>query len=285
MSPKTVLITGCSSGGLGAAIAFALAKQAHYVFATARNVAKIPEELASLSNVAVLPLDVSSPESLAEAVRAVTASGKQLDVLFNNAGAGYSSPILDIDIDKAKQVYEVNVWGVIRTIQAFSSLLIKSKGRIINMSTCAAVVNTPWISAYLSSKAAITNLSETLRLELSPFGVSVLTVMTGTVDSKFHHNEPKFGLPNESRYEPIEDIIAGWASGKSKPKGCTAENFAEMVVPYIVGSNEGMLWIGPNAGSIKFLAYWLPDRCQDLAMSFNQGLKELTNANALATGE
>ncbi|KAI0532010.1 oxidoreductase [Xylaria digitata] len=289
MSPKTVLMTGCSVGGIGAAVASALAKQSHYIFATARKVTKIPEELTALPNVTILALDISSPESLAEAVNVVATSGRQLDVLFNNAGAGYSMPVLDIDIEKAKQVYEINVWGTLHVIQAFNSLLIQSKGRIINMSTCGAAVNTPWIctllTSYLSSKAALTKLLEILRLELSPFGVTVatglgrVTVMAGVVDRKFHGNEPRFELPNRSLYAAIESIIAGWASGKSKPGGCTAEQFAEMIVPDIVDSSKGgMPWRGPHAGGIKFLSYWLPNYCQDLAMSMNQELKELTNA-------
>lgn len=57
-------------------------------------------------------------------------------------------PVLDLDIDKAKQVYDVNVLGVIRTVQAFAELLIKSKGRVVNLSTCGAAINTPWIYAY-----------------------------------------------------------------------------------------------------------------------------------------
>lgn len=148
MSPKTVLVTGCSAGGIGAAIALVLAKRAHHVFATARTVSKIPPELSEHPNVTVLPLDVTSAESVAQAVQAVAASNYQLDVLFNNAGAGYSMPVLDLNVDKAKQVYDVNVLGVIRTVQAFAELLIKTKGRIVNLSTCGAAVNTPWICAY-----------------------------------------------------------------------------------------------------------------------------------------
>ncbi|KAI0965160.1 oxidoreductase [Xylaria arbuscula] len=286
MAPKTVLITGCSAGGIGAAIVSALARQSHHVFATARHVDRIPEELANHANVTVLPLDISSPESLAAAVEAVATSGKQLDVLVNNAGGGYSMPILDIDIDKAKQVYETNVWGSVRMIQSFAPLIIQSKGRIVNMSTCGAVVNTPWISAYLSSKAALTNLSETLRLELAPFGVSVVTVMPGVIGSHFHDNEPQFKLPEGSRYSAIENIIAGWASGKSKPGGCTTEQFADMVVQDIVGDGKGgMAWRGPHASSIKVLAHWLPTWCQDTFMSMNQGLKELTDAYTSAAKE
>lgn len=155
MAPQTVLITGCSAGGVGAAVASALAKRSHHVFATARQVGKIPLELANLANVTVLPLDIASPESLAQAVEAVKASGKQLDVLFNNAGAGYSMPILDVDIDRAKQVYEVNVWGSLRIIQVFSPLIIQSKGRIVNMSTCGCAVNTPWICRLIPPVSAL----------------------------------------------------------------------------------------------------------------------------------
>ncbi len=150
MAPKTVLVTGCSAGGIGAAIALSLAKRSHHVFATVRNASKIPPELSSLPNVTVLSLDVKSPASVAEAVQAVAASGRTLDVLVNNAGAGYSAPVLDIDIEEAKQVYDANVWGVVRVIQAFADQLIKSKGRIVNMSSCGAAVNTPWICTYLA---------------------------------------------------------------------------------------------------------------------------------------
>ncbi|KUI56150.1 NADPH-dependent 1-acyldihydroxyacetone phosphate reductase [Cytospora mali] len=170
--PKAILVTGCSAGGIGAAIVSTLAKHDHHVFATARNTSKIPEELTSLPNATVLELDVSST-------------------------AGYAAPVLDIDIAKAQRVYDVNVWGPVRTIQAFADLLIASRGRIVNLSTVGSVVNTPWISAYASSKAALGNISETLRLELSPFGVSVVIIMAGVVTSQFHENDspqPASGL-------------------------------------------------------------------------------------------
>lgn len=147
---KTILITGCSSGGIGAALARALANQGHHVFATARNTAKIPTELTELSNVSTLQLDVTSPTSVAHAARVVgEVTGqlqgvKGLDVLVNNAGFGYTMPILDIDIEEAQKVYDTNVWGPLRTIQAFSDLLIARKGRVVNVSSLSAVLNPPW---------------------------------------------------------------------------------------------------------------------------------------------
>ncbi|TGJ77609.1 hypothetical protein E0Z10_g10668 [Xylaria hypoxylon] len=276
MGPKTVLVTGCSDGGIGAAIALALAKRGHHVFATARTVSKIPASLSELDNVTPLQLDVTSSESVTQAAKVVATSGRALDVLLNNAGTGYAMPVLDIDIARAQRLYDVNVWGPIRTVQAFASLLIASHGRIVNINTVGAVINTPWISAYASSKAAFTNFSETMRLELSPFGVTVVTIMAGAVDSHFHNNDSGFALPSGSRYAPIEEIIAGWADGSSKPKGCPAAQFAESLVDAIVNGKASVVYKGPHAGSIKFVSKYAPQSVSDAVLSYNQGLKELT---------
>lgn len=142
---RTILITGCSADGIGAVLALTLAKQGHRIFATARNASKIPFELSNLPNVSIITLDVSSKESVAEAAKTVEEAGHCLDVLVNNAGFGYTMPILDVDIDEAQNLYNANVWGVVRTVQAFAGQLIKSKGRVVNMSSVGAVVNTPWI--------------------------------------------------------------------------------------------------------------------------------------------
>lgn len=145
MPKKSILVTGCSAGGIGEALALALANQGHHVFATARNPAKVPEAISSLSNVTVLKLDVLSADSVAEAAKAVTESGQGLDVLVNNAGCGYAQPIIDIDIAKAQRLFDTNLWGPIRMIQAFADLLIASQGKIVNVSSVGAIVNTPWI--------------------------------------------------------------------------------------------------------------------------------------------
>jgi short chain dehydrogenase len=154
MSPKkTILITGCSSGGIGAALAYAFASRGHYVFATARNTSKIPSTFASVPNVRTLQLDVTSASSISETAGIVaTATQDQgargLDVLINNAGSGYTMPLLDVDLDEAKKVYDVNIWGMLRTIQAFTPLLIDKGGRVVNVSSVGGVVNTPWIGTY-----------------------------------------------------------------------------------------------------------------------------------------
>ncbi|EGR47349.1 uncharacterized protein TRIREDRAFT_64720 [Trichoderma reesei QM6a] len=256
---RTILITGCSADGIGAVLALTLARQGHYVFATARNTSKIPLELKNLPNVSIIALEVSSTESVTEAAKTVEASGHGLDVLVNNAGFGYTMPLLDVDIHRAQDLYNANVWGVLRTVQAFAGQLIKSKGRIVNMSSVGAVVNTPWIGTYASSKAAVNSISETLRLELSPFGVSVVTVMLGTVATPFHANEPVPELPAGSYYASISETIAKWAKGEAGPKGGSTQDLVNSLVPDIVASGRnGVVWRGVNSGIVRFVSRWAP---------------------------
>lgn len=142
---KSVLITGCSDGGIGGALAAEFQARGLYVFATARN----PKKMASLEklpNVEFLALDVESKESIAAVVSAVTeATGGKLDYLVNNSGSQVVMPILDTDIEKARQMYDVNVWGAVAIIQAFSPLIIAAKGAIINMTSITALAWPPYM--------------------------------------------------------------------------------------------------------------------------------------------
>ncbi|RLM01934.1 hypothetical protein CFD26_108407 [Aspergillus turcosus] len=275
--PKTILITGCSANSIGAALALTLAKRGHHIFATARSPAKIPSPLSTLSNVTLLQLDVSSPTSVAAAIKAVQDHGHGLDVLVNNAGAGYTVPLLDADIDHAKTVYETNVWGTLRMIQGFADLLIANRGRVVNISSVGAVVNTPWIGVYSSSKAAVVQISETLRLELAPLGVGVVCLMVGTVKTSFHDNEPRVVLPAGSRYAVIRDIISQWATGQAGPKGCSVDEFANSIAEDVLGAggSGGLVWKGPNSAAVRILSRWCPSWLLDRMMSNGQGLDEL----------
>ncbi|KAB8224451.1 oxidoreductase [Aspergillus novoparasiticus] len=244
-SPKTILITGCSAHGIGAALAIKLAEQ-------------VPESITSLANVYPLPLDVTDLTTISDVVCAVTECGYGLDILINNAEIGYIMPLLDADLDQAKQVYKANVWGLLRLVQACSDLLITSKGRIINMSSVGTVVNTSWIDVYSSSKAAVTQLSETLRLELAPWGVTVVCLMASTITTAFHANEPEVVLLPTSRYAAIRLTISDWATGRAGPKGCSADEFAASIVDDVLGSTGGLVWKGPNSAAVQFVSRWFP---------------------------
>lgn len=146
MVSKTVLITGTSAGGIGSALASAFSKRNHTVFATARDVTKA-SHLASLPGVVIIALDVTIPDSIVAAVEAVKAKtgGKGLDILINNAGAGYTMPLVDADLDQGRRMFEVNFWGMLATVQAFTPLLVKSKGTVVNVSSVGGILYTPWI--------------------------------------------------------------------------------------------------------------------------------------------
>lgn len=115
---------------------------------------------------------------------------------------------------------------------------------------------------YSSSKAAVMQISETLRLELAPLGVGVVCLMVGTVSTSFHENEPRVVLPAGSRYAAIRDVIAQWATGQSGPKGCSVEEFAESIVDDVLGASGsgsgGLVWKGPNSAAVRILSRWCP---------------------------
>lgn len=144
-SKRSVLITGCSEGGIGHALVVEFCRRGLHVFATTRNIKKMAT-LASLPNVTLLALDVTSASSITAAVEAVKArtSGK-LDYLVNNSGVQYVMPILDVDIKMAKQMYEVNIWGVLAVTQAFAPMVIEAKGCVINMASIAGCLYPPWM--------------------------------------------------------------------------------------------------------------------------------------------
>ena len=144
MAGKTILITGCSAGGIGYALAAECQRRGLTVFATARTTSKM-SALEKLPNMTLLPLDVTSPSSIAEAVQQVKSrTGGKLDYLLNNSGQNIIIPALDLDIEDAKRMFEVNFWGVLRMIQAFAPLLIEAEGTIVNIGSIVAYLHAPY---------------------------------------------------------------------------------------------------------------------------------------------
>lgn len=144
MSKKTVLITGCSVGGLGFTLARTLQQSGFHVFATARDLDKTGS-LANEPNIEVIPLDVTSAESITSCVSQVhKKTGGTLDILVNNAGIAIFGPLVHASISKGKALYDVNVWGALAVVQAFSHMLVRAKGVILNISSMAGAVPLAW---------------------------------------------------------------------------------------------------------------------------------------------
>ncbi|EAW07079.1 putative short-chain dehydrogenase/reductase [Aspergillus clavatus NRRL 1] len=256
---KTVLITGCSEGGLGAALARCFEQTGFHVFATVRD----PGKAASLQgeHIEVLPLDVTSTETIqqgADLVRSKT--GGTLDVLVNNAGSMLMGPLLDVSLDESRQVFEVNVWGMLATTQAFAPMLVQSKGVMLNICSIAGAVRMAWQGIYNSSKAAETWLSETMRIEMEPLGVRVITAMVGEVETKIYHNGRSLQLPQESYYRTVQHIIADQAAGKLQKSNERADVTARNLVRDVLSGRSGFTWRGGVAGTAKLALWLLPTR-------------------------
>lgn len=138
ISPKgSVLITGCSDGGIGSGLALVFQERGYHVFATARNLDKT-SALKNLPNVTLLKLEVTDASHIQAVKDAVSAhTGGTLSYLINNAGRNHFMPLLDEDINAAKMIFETNVWGPLAITQAFAPLLIKAKGTLVNITSIA----------------------------------------------------------------------------------------------------------------------------------------------------
>ncbi|KAK3172482.1 hypothetical protein OEA41_005804 [Lepraria neglecta] len=271
---KTVLITGCSTGGIGWAMAKNFHQRGFYVFATARNPSKAAD-LAELSDIEILELDVTVPKTIVQCKEIVAKrTGGSLDVLVNNAGVEFNSPLLDTDVAEAKRLYDVNVWGPLAMVQAFAPLLIEAKGVVSNQSSIDGALNMVWAGIFASSKSAVARMSETLRVELEPLGVRVVTSICGSVDT------PMFGkpgspmdLPETSYYHGVQD--AAWKERMDHQRqAMNVDVLAGKLVKDILGGARGVIWHGAFAPLVRWASWlnitWLVDRLINSARGLSQ---------------
>ncbi|KAF7588345.1 hypothetical protein BBP40_005873 [Aspergillus hancockii] len=255
---RTVLITGCSAGGIGSALAESFHERGLHVFATARSISKMAH-LQNWSNITLIELDVSSTSSIAAALNTVTAeTGGKLNYLVNNAGQALVRPILDTDTDQAKNMFDVNLWGMVAVTQAFAPLVVAAKGSIVNNSSLLAVLHMPWNAFHSASKAAVKIYSETLRLEMEPFGVKVVTLMTGVVGTKLFANCANSDLPEDSLYTDASKEIDDVATGALLKNNMSASVYASRIVDDVIGGASGMIWRGKFATMDWFLSSYCP---------------------------
>ena len=261
LTRKTVLITGCSAGGIGAGLAEAFHEKGYHVFATARTTSKISSALAKSPNVTILALDVLSSEAIAAAVETVTqVTGGKLDVLVNNSGTLMIMPALDVSIEEAKKLFDTNYWALLAMIQAFAPLLIKAKGCVVNNTSVSGMVPFgAFGSIYNSSKAAAILGSETWRLELAPLGVRTLTLVTAGVKSNVFSNMNHPLLPETSYYYGIRDYFNEQFEGKMQDGGITARDFGFKVVKQVDKGTTGKFWVGGGAAGARYGSWLLPD--------------------------
>lgn len=236
---KSVLITGCSPGGIGHSLAKCFHSHNLRVFATARST----DALASLSTLGIetLSLVVDSESSIQDCLSEITSrtQGRGLDFLVNNAGRNYTVPALDVDMDQARETFETNFFAVVRLVQAFAPLLVQARGTIVMIGSVAAV--TPYVfgSVYNASKAALHAYSNTLRVEMKPLGVNVITVVTGGVKSRISRVTRE--LPQGSYYTNLDQHYQR-RQGHSQEGAMSNEDFAASVVRQVLPGQGPWPW-------------------------------------------
>lgn len=225
---KSVLVTGASSG-IGYSTAIEFAKRGYQVFAGARRL-KPMEPLAKEYGVVIFELDVSSEESVKEAKKFITEkTGGYLDILYNNAGQSCTFPALDVTDEWFKQCYEVNVFGPMRLVRELGPLVINAQGTIGFTGSVSGILPFPLSCTYSSSKAAIHQYAATLRIEMKPFNVKVINIVTGGVRTNI---EDKRQLPESSLYNVpgMKETLVERQQMAKRNHPISSETYAKRVV-------------------------------------------------------
>lgn len=273
-TPKSVLITGCTPGGLGHALALEFHKRGTRVFATARRLETLDDLRAK--GIETFALDVTSDESIQAAVAHIAeATGGTLDILVNNAGVGYAMAATDLDISRVQALFNTNLFGVMRMVKAFAPLVISAKGKIVNNGSAAGTTALPFRSAYASSKAALHSYGDALRLELKPFDVSVITLVTAAVESVGAANDTIVDeLPNSLYTSIMSDLRERLT--KLPAERMSAQTWSAKVVSAVLGqSNPKWFWAGANAGMVAFMTAYFPRSVTDSIFSSTYGLSDM----------
>lgn len=272
MSHPTVLITGCSSG-IGRALADTFLQQGYQVWASARK----EEDVARLSEAGfnAVQLDVDD----AAAVERLAATLKEriggLDVLINNAGYGAMGPLLDGGAPALRRQFETNVFSIVSVTRILFPLLRENKGLVVNIGSVSALLVTPFAGAYCASKAAVHALSDALRLELAPFGIGVLEVQPGAIESSFgtHASRQAEQLIGEhSPWWPMREGIRARAMA-SQDNPTPASHVARNVFAAVTSRKRPrVLRLGNGSRVLPLLATLLPGALLDRVLSRRFGL-------------
>jgi len=176
---KTVLITGASSG-IGGATAIALHNEGYRVFGAARRL----DRMKSLTELGIktVVMDVTDERSMKLALKKIG----RVDVLINNAGYGEFGAFEEVSLDSARQQLEVNLFGMARLTQlVIPGMRARKDGTIINIGSMAGKFGGAYGSWYHVSKYAVEGLTDSLALELKPFGIKAITIEPGAIKTEW----------------------------------------------------------------------------------------------------
>ncbi|KAK7747809.1 hypothetical protein SLS62_008845 [Diatrype stigma] len=280
MARKNILITGCGPNGIGGALAREFQERGHRVFASGLSEPLLLAGGFAELGMDTVVMDVTSQVSIDAAVSrvraalALTGGGggskpPQLHVLVNNAGVLHVAPFADTAVEDARRVFEVNVLGPFAVTQAFLPLLLNaaateagsvdgstSDAVVANLGSINTILRPPFFSAYNASKAAVEVLGATMRTELAPLGVRVVTLKTGSVRTGLFGNAPPAPLPEGSRYAPLRRFIEGRAMLEGAAYMDVDEYARNVVGELLQPSGKRVVWQG-GLTTVSWLLSWL----------------------------
>lgn len=183
MTKKVALVTGGSSG-IGYETALELQGKGYTVYAAARRLDRMKK--LSDKGIKTLALDVTQEESMQQCIDTIISNEGRIDVLVNNAGYGSYGSVEDVPMSEARRQIEVNLFGLARMTQLVLPYMRKQhSGKIVNISSIGGKVYTYLGAWYHATKHAIEGFSDSLRLELSPFGVDVIVIEPGSIKTEW----------------------------------------------------------------------------------------------------
>jgi NAD(P)-dependent dehydrogenase (short-subunit alcohol dehydrogenase family) len=271
---KTALITGASSG-IGRASVLQMARAGWHVFAAVRKI-EDREKLQAENPASVTPviMDVTNRSSVFAASEQVSSQldGRGLDGLANIAGVGIAGPLEYVSPGDLQQIFDINVFGQITVTQAFLPAIRRSRGRIVNITSVGAHIAIPFGGLLNASKAAFGLLSDTLRLELRPFGIHVCTVEPGAiktpaVDKTLGNVEAAIAkLPPQGAAEYGEMLRNFTRSAYAREmNGSSPEIVAKAVHHALTARRSRVRYrVGKHAQVLSALAEILPDALLDV---------------------
>ncbi|MEM9214837.1 MAG: SDR family NAD(P)-dependent oxidoreductase [Cyanobacteria bacterium P01_F01_bin.150] len=251
-----VFITGCSSG-IGRALAKTFYKSNCRVIATARQLDPL-HELEQMG-ISIARLDVTDGHQINQVLGDVISTHHRIDILINNAGYGLMGPTIELPTSALEQQFATNVFAPVAIAQAFASQMKKQddtsgrKGLIVNIGSISGIVPTPFAGAYCASKAALHALTEVLRMELASFGIQVVLVQPGAVQSNFGATATatvQQFLKSDSWYANRSEAIANRANASqtdASPVGAIAQALVKQLLkpspPPVIRLGKKSLWL------------------------------------------
>jgi NAD(P)-dependent dehydrogenase (short-subunit alcohol dehydrogenase family) len=267
-----VMITGASSG-IGRACALHLDRRGYRVFAGVRKTSDAEALTAAAPNLVPVMIDVTDAKAIANVARQVEAAlgGLAFTGLVNNAGVGVGAPAEFLDLSELRRQLEVNFVGPLALIQAFMPLIRRSRGRIVNVSSIGGRTASPFLSPYNASKFALEALSDSMRMELKPWGINVSVIEPGSIQSSMW-GKGRETVDTLSKSLPAEamrlygDGIATMRKVlmQQEQMAIPAERVAKAIEHALSASRPRTRYlVGLDAKISAFLHWILPDRTYD----------------------